>query len=200
MTILKSPLIKGFMFLLLVGCNPPDQNYTTWQVYSGDSQGTRYSALDQINKHNVHQLKPIWIYSTGDMNNVPPSTIQSNPIVIGNKMFITSPGLNLIALQASTGKELWVFDPPHWRGGHGVSRGVTYWSDGAEERLLFVAGSYLYCVDPDNGMLITSFGNSGAIDLHTGLERDVGTLWVTAKTPGSGGENLGCNWARERAP
>jgi len=171
-------------WVIFMSCKPPDQNYTTWQVYSGDSQGTRYSALDQINKDNVHQLKPVWIYSTGDMNNVPPSTIQCNPIVVGNKMFITSPGLKLIALQASTGKELWVFDSDDGRGGHGVSRGVTYWSDGAEARLFFVAGSYLYCVDPDNGMLITSFGNSGAIDLHTGLGRDVGSLWVTAKTPG----------------
>lgn len=171
-------------WVIFMSCKPPVIDYTTWQVYSGDRQGTKYSALDQINKHNVNQLKPVWIYNTGDMRDFPPSTIQCNPIVVGNKMFITTPGLKLIALQASTGKELWVFDPDYRKGGHGVSRGVTYWSDGVEARLFFVAGSNLYCLDPKSGDLIHSFGDSGTVDLHMGLGRDVSSLRVTAKTPG----------------
>jgi len=170
--------------MLIIGCSTPNKDYITWEVYSGDSQGTRYSGLDQINKHNVQQLKPVWTYSTGDMSDVPASTIQCNPIVVGNKMFITSPGLKLMALEASTGKELWVFDSDHQREGHGVSRGVTYWSDSVEERLFYTARSYLYCIDPENGELIQSFGDSGKIDLHLGLGRDVSSLWVTVKTPG----------------
>jgi len=184
MTNPTSLFLKGLMLMISIGCSPSDKDYTTWQVYSGDSQGIKYSALDQINKHNVKQLKPVWTYSTGDMSEVPPSTIQCNPIIIGTKMFITSPKFKLICLEASSGKELWVFDPNYQRTGHGVSRGVTYWTDGVEARLFFVAGSYLYCVDPDNGILIKSFGNSGVIDLHTGLGRDVSALLVTATTPG----------------
>ena len=184
MTNPTSSFIKGFMLMILIGCTSHDKDYTTWQIYSGDSHGTRYSTLDQINRHNVNQLKPIWTYSTGDMSNVPASTIQCNPIVVGNKIFITSPGLKLMALEASTGKELWVFDSEHGRGSHGVSRGVTYWSDGVEERLFYTARSYLYCIDPSNGTLVQSFGDSGKVDLHVGLGRDVSSLWVTAKTPG----------------
>ncbi len=171
-------------WMMFLGCNPPGMDYTTWQIYSGDNQGTKYSALDQINKHNVKQLKPIWTYSTGDMKSVPASTIQCNPIVVGNKMFITSPGLKLIALEASTGKELWVFDSEPGKNSHGVSRGVTYWSDGVEERLFYTSRLYLYCIDPSNGTLVQSFGDSGKVDLHVGLGRDVSALWVTAKTPG----------------
>ena len=168
---------------LLISCNPVEKDFTTWEVYSGDSKGTKYSSLSQINTGNVMQLTPAWTYSTGDMSDVPPSTIQCNPIVIGDRMFVTSPKFKLICLEASTGEELWVFELGQ-KTGQRVSRGVTYWTDGEEERLFFAAGSYLYCVNPANGHLIPSFGSSGVLDLRTGLGRDVSSLSVAATTPG----------------
>ena len=88
------------------------------------------------------------------MREAPPSTIQCNPIVVGNTMYVTSPGFDLIALEASTGKEIWVYDPDYQGGGHGVSRGITYWSDEEDERLFFVVGSDLHCLNPKDGTLI----------------------------------------------
>ena len=162
--------------------SPPD--WSTWQVYSGDFAGTKYSSLDQINRQNVTKLQPVWTYATGDMSNSPPSTIQCNPIIIDERMYLTTQKFRLICLNAINGEEIWAFDPEYQRGGHGVNRGVSYWTDGSESRILYVAGPYLYAVDAVTGMLITSFGNSGVVDIRNGLGRDVQSLLVTATTPG----------------
>ncbi len=170
--------------LLFWKCSSPNEDYLNWQVYSGDSEGTKYSALDQINKKNVNDLQLAWTYSTGDMREAPRTTIECNPIIIGEKMFITSPGLKVIALNAATGRELWKFDPFNGENAYGVNRGVTYWSDGMQERLFYVVGSYLYCLNPNFGTLVESFADSGRVDLYEGLGRDVNFMWVTAATPG----------------
>jgi quinoprotein glucose dehydrogenase len=175
--------------IILLNCSGPEKEFDTkefdtWETYSGDPTGTKYSSLDQINKGNVNQLRPLWTYRTGDMSEIPPSTIQCNPIIIKDRMFITTQKFKLVALDAATGDEIWVFDPDYKRGGHGVNRGVTYWTDGQEEFLFYVAGAYLYCVNASNGQLVASFGDNGKADLRSGLGRDVGSLLVTATTPG----------------
>ena len=170
--------------LLFLRCSDPNQEHIDWQVYSGDSEGTKYSVLKQINKRNINDLQLAWTYRTGDMREAPRTTIECNPIIVGKKMFITSPGLKVIALDAATGDELWKFDPYDGESASGVNRGVTYWSDGMQERLFYVAGSYLYCLNPKYGTLIESFADSGRVDLYDGLGRDVNFMWVTAATPG----------------
>ena len=169
---------------LLSKCNEVKHAHHTWEVYSGDSEGTKYSSLSQINKENVQQLELAWTYRTGDMRQTPRTTIECNPIVIDNKMYITSPGLKVIALDAASGAELWRFDPFDGESASGVNRGVTYWTDGLQERLFFVAGANLYCLNPVSGLLIESFADSGRVDLYNDLGRDVNFTWVTAATPG----------------
>jgi quinoprotein glucose dehydrogenase len=183
-------IFYGLIITLILGAcgaseqSPLDPSLRVWQHYSGDPAGTKYAALEQINRNNVSQLQPVWTYATGDMSESPASTIQCNPIVIGNSMFLTTQKFRLVSLNAASGKELWVFDPNYERGGHGVNRGVSYWTDGQEEHILYVAGPYLYCVDAKTGQSITSFGDSGRVDLRLGLGRDVSSLLVTATTPG----------------
>jgi quinoprotein glucose dehydrogenase len=160
------------------------ESYRTWQVYGGDPAGTKYSALRQINRSNVQLLKPAWIYRCDDMRLRPASTIECNPIVIERTMYITTAGLKLVALDAATGKQQWVFDPWNGQGGRGVNRGVTYWSSGADKRILLVAGSFLHAIDATTGRPILSFGTSGTIDLRDGLDRDVFFLTVGASSPG----------------
>ena len=174
----------GITYLSLSHCKEPDLTYQNWDIYSGDSKGTKFSSLSQINKENVKNLEVAWTYSTGDMREAPRTTIECNPIIAGKRMFITSPGLKVIALEASSGKELWKFDPYGGESASGVNRGVTYWSDSMQERLFYVAGSNLYCLNPSNGLLIESFADSGKVDLYEGLGRDVSFTWVTAATPG----------------
>ena len=103
------------------------------------SPGTKYSALDQINQTNVRQLKPAWIYRCDDMRSNPASTIECNPIIVDGVMFMTTSGLKVVALDAATGTQRWIFDPWNGKGGGGVNRGVTYWSSGNDKRIFYVA-------------------------------------------------------------
>jgi quinoprotein glucose dehydrogenase len=162
----------------------PRESDREWQVYSGDRAGTKYSALRQINRSNVGRLRPAWVFRCDDMKQRPASTIECNPIVVDGVMFLTSPGLKVLALDAATGQQRWLFDPWEGRGGRGVSRGVTYWADGADRRIFFVAGTFLYALNASNGQPVQSFGAGGRVDLREGLDRDVFFLHVTATSPG----------------
>jgi quinoprotein glucose dehydrogenase len=107
-------------------------------------------------------------------------------------MYVTSPNLHLLALHAGTGCRIWEFNPdsnyserPSYYFILNNSRGVTYWTDGKDDkRIFFVAGSYLHCLDARTGKLITGFADRGIYDLHNELGRDVKDLFVTATTPG----------------
>jgi quinoprotein glucose dehydrogenase len=155
-----------------------------WPVYGGNYGGTKYSPLTQINRTNVTRLKPALIYRCDDMRERPATTIQCNPLIIGGVIYLTTPGLKLVALKAATGEEIWRFDPWNGAGGRGVNRGVAYWESDAEQRLFFSAGTFLYAIDARTGKLIPSFGAEGRIDLRDGLDRDVFFLSVTATSPG----------------
>ncbi|HEY7924218.1 MAG TPA: sulfatase-like hydrolase/transferase [Vicinamibacteria bacterium] len=161
-----------------------------WRVNSGTADGRRFSPLDQINRDNVRQLEPAWVYRTDDMASAPASTIQCTPIVVDGVMYLTTPGLKLIALQAASGRKLWEFDPFPGERARGTNRGVTYWSDGRERRIFLGAGNHLHAIDAATGTLVRSFGKDGRVDLREGLDRDVFSLSVIATSPGIVFEDL----------
>ena len=161
-----------------------------WRVNSGTADGRRFSPLDQINRENVRQLAPAWVYRTDDMKSAPASTIQCTPIVVDGVMYLTTPGLKLIALEAASGRKLWEFDPFPGERARGTNRGVTYWSDGRERRIFMGAGNYLHALDAATGRLVASFGKDGRVDLREGLDRDVFSLSVIATSPGIVFEDL----------
>ncbi|PJN92221.1 membrane-bound PQQ-dependent dehydrogenase, glucose/quinate/shikimate family, partial [Bacillus sp. mrc49] len=80
-----------------------------WAHYGNTEGGSRFAALDQINRSNVDKLKVAWTYHTGDVaeSDGNGAEDQLTPLQIGNKVFICTPHNNLIALDADTGKELW---------------------------------------------------------------------------------------------
>ena len=163
----------------------PYQSHKEWRVYSGDLAGSKYSALDQIHRGNVSRLKPAWVYHTGDALSGSGSTIECNPIVVDGTMFLTSPRLKLIALDATTGTERWKFDPGN---GGGVNRGVMFWEDSNKQapdrRVFYSVGDFLYAVNADTGTAVASFGTDGRIDLREGLDRDTFHLSVSSSSPG----------------
>lgn len=178
-------IVFFLLLIITVSCHQPvDQAYTEWTMYSGDPTGSKYSSLDQINKNNVKDLQIAWTFHTGDMRKSPPTTIQCNPIIIGDIMYISSPALKVFALNAETGEELWHFDPFEGQGSFGENRGLTFFDDHQGGRLFFVAGSWLYAIHAGTGALIDDFGTGGKIDLYEGLGREVHHLWLTAPTPG----------------
>ncbi|HEY2930430.1 MAG TPA: pyrroloquinoline quinone-dependent dehydrogenase [Acidobacteriota bacterium] len=158
--------------------------YDGWRVYGGDSSGSRYSSLDQIDRTNVNRLKVAWVYHTLDNRIDPPSTIECSPIVVDGIMYLTSPALKVIALDAATGSEIWRFDAFSGSAARGVSRGVTYWESGEVKRILLTAGSYLYSLDARTGKPVTDFGAEGKVDLRLGLDRDIGGADFKVTTPG----------------
>lgn len=168
--------------------------YKTWGSYLGDKSVTHYSSLHQIDTSNVQLLKVAWLYSTGDADTLKHSQIQCNPIIVKNILYGTSPQLKLFALDASTGKPKWVFDPfsdtLKTKVQRHVNRGVNYWTDGKNERIFYTAGSFLYAINAKTGERILSFGNQGIIDLHDGLDRDVQSLSVKSTSPGIIYKNL----------
>jgi quinoprotein glucose dehydrogenase len=181
-------LLSYFGFILITGCQF-DESYKKkifrdWPLYSGDQGGSKYTGLDQINLKNVQSLELAWVYGCGDMQEYPATTIQCNPIIVDGIMYLTTPGLKLVALDAVKGEELWRFDPYEGKSARGVNRGVTYWTDGITRQLFYVADSYLYCIDADSGSLLKTFGDGGRTDLRRGLGRDMLSMRVTANTPG----------------
>lgn len=157
-------------------------------MYSADYAGSKYSVADQINKSNVQNLELAWTYETGDMRKN--STIECNPIIVEGIMYVTSPSLKVMALNAVTGEEIWSFDPYEGKKGSGVNRGVTYWSEGEDKRIYYVAGPYIYALSAKTGFIIENFGENGRVDLYEGLGRDARLTWVTATTPGIVFKNL----------
>ena len=166
----------------------PTRAAREWRTHGGDPGHTQYSELAQIDASNVSRLRQAWVYRTGDARKDDKSQIQCQPIVVDGVLYATSPALKLLALEAATGKPVWTFDP--FSAGAeehalGVSRGVTYWSDGQDQRLFYAVGQKLYSVDARTGRPAGGFGRGGFVDLGEGLDRDVKGVYVLSNTPGA---------------
>ncbi len=164
-----------------------------WPTYGGNKAGNRYSPLTQINTQTVQKLQVAWMYdATEQPDPANPSRrrnreIQCQPIVVDGILYGTTPELKLFALKAGTGEQVWKFEPsPSDR--PNSNRGVVYWENGADKRILYTVGSSLYAVQAQTGQSISSFGIDGRVDLHAGLQtnmdHDVSKLSVVATSPG----------------
>lgn len=155
-----------------------------WSAYLGGSDRNHYSTLTQINASNVDQLKMAWEYNLPDSGQ-----IQVNPIIIKGVLYGVSPSVQAFALDAATGREIWHFGDPlkNWAS---TSRGVSYWTNGIEKRILYTSGSNLWALDAESGKPIPSFGNQGKIDLHLGLPPIASNKFIISNTPGTIYHNL----------
>jgi quinoprotein glucose dehydrogenase len=182
-----------FSAWLCCGCNEsikqlPDAD---WPKYGGNNLGNRCSPLDQINKNNVNDLKVAWEYKTGDNQDTTKRSVgmQCQPIIVEGILYGTSPRLKAFAIHANTGKEIWRFDPyKNLEPIYHPNRGVTYWQNGNDKRIIYAAGNYIYALNALTGKLVDGFGDHGKIDIYTGLgeglDHDVHQQYVTQTTPG----------------
>ncbi|HLK65333.1 MAG TPA: PQQ-binding-like beta-propeller repeat protein [Bryobacteraceae bacterium] len=137
-----------------------------WPVYGGNSEGTRYSPLRQINRGNVSRLRVAWTYDA--TNGGGRGGLQTQPIVVHGVVYGNTPGGLVIALDAATGKLAWSWDS---KNSAQKVRGMTWWSGAGEERIFAGVGRYVYALNAKTGAVIPGFGNEGRIDLHQDLGR-----------------------------
>lgn len=166
------------LFLSFRGYYPgPHQN--DWPEYLGGGDRNHYSELSRINTGNVASLEPAWEFHTGDSGQV-----QCNPIIVANRLFAVTASNHLFALDAETGRELWRFAPES-KGASNVNRGVAYWENGKDKRILFAYQTWLYAVNAISGKPITSFGDGGRVSLRSGLGAASEDKFVSSTTPGT---------------
>ncbi len=185
-TILK--ILKILIIIVLAaGCLTAQSSHNSWNDYGGAADSAQYSALTQINRSNVSQLKIAWSYSTDDHQHY-----FFNPIVAQGLMYVLAKNNSIVALDAATGKQVWVHTTNP--ASHLItSRGINYWesADHSDRRLLFSQDNFLQALDARTGENIKSFGKNGRVDLRDGLGRDPGGIvLVQSTTPGRVFENL----------
>jgi quinoprotein glucose dehydrogenase len=173
--------------LAALGC-AAQSDYSAWTTYGGSSENIRYSSLKQINAGNVARLRQAWSFDTGDA--FEGSEMQCNPIIVDGVMYVTSPKLRLFALDAATGKQLWVFDGLKGARANHRNRGVTYWTDGKQARILIPLGASLYSVNARTGQLDPAFGEKGVVDLRAAFDRPRDLVNLSVSTPGIIYQNL----------
>lgn len=192
----STPIFLSASFAALCGfvisTQPADQN---WPEYNGNGARSHYSALNQVTKDNVAQLKVAWTYASGGADTVRNRTqMQCNPIVIDGILYGVSAGTQAFAVNAATGQQIWKTDIAD--NGGTTSRGVTYWSDGKGKRIFFGAGKWIYALNATDGSLIQTFGENGRINLKNGIERPGADDYVTPNTPNTIYKNLLITGAR----
>lgn len=173
-------ITTGIALLIMIsayfGCNrvlPSDQIAEENWSYSGGNAGhQKYSGLDEINKKNVASLQKAWVYHSGNMA----GGIQSTPLVIDGKMYITTPSQEIVALDAANGEEIWRYNPARKEENFaGVNRGIAYYKNEKEELILFTSGNYLNAVDAKTGKAKSSFGDNGRVKLNEAFDGVVNT-------------------------
>ena len=142
-----------------------------WPFYGGDAGTTKYSALDQIHRHNVAQLEIAWRWKTHNFGPQPETDYQVTPLMIGGVLYGTAGyRRTAMAIDAATGETLWTYrldgglrwrDAPRRNSG----RGVAYWTDGTQERIFFAtAGYFLVALDAKTGIPVSDFGRNGIVE------------------------------------
>jgi quinoprotein glucose dehydrogenase len=151
-----------------------------WRTYGGDLGSTRYSPLDQINASNFSKLEVAWRFKTDSLGPRPEYQYEATPLVVHGVLFSTAGSRRaVVALDAATGEMLWMHsenegarasNAPRQLSGHGVS----YWTDGKEERILYVTTGYrLVALDAKTGVIVPSFGKNGIVDLKLDDDQEI---------------------------
>jgi quinoprotein glucose dehydrogenase len=144
-----------------------------WRTYGGDLGNTRYSALDQINASNFNKLKIVWSLKTENFGPEPEYRFESTPLMANGVLYTTAGSRRaVVALDAASGELLWMHTEHEGARGAAAPRrlsghGVAYWTDGKDERILYVTPGYrLIALDAKTGIRVPAFGKDGVVDLR----------------------------------
>lgn len=176
------PIAVALFVATLAGLPAAAQQGATageWHHYSGDPGSTKYSALDQIDASNVHDLEIVWrrpavapeLLAANDAIRFG-GNFRSTPLMVDGLLYASN-GIGLVeAIDPGTGATVWVQELPVpvdlLRGGAPM-RGVAFWDGGDDRRIVAIRGDQLFTLDAATGTLIRDFGDDGHVDLRLGF-------------------------------
>lgn len=155
------------LFAAGAGAQPASKG-TNWPLYGNDAGAQRYSPLTQITPENVKSLKVAWTYHMKTAGAARVATTQTTPLVVDGVMYLGSPYGKIVALEPTTGKEIWSVTLPN--NARPAPRGMAYWPGDKEHapRLLFGTNTgHLAAVDVKAGKMAEGFGENGMLNLRT---------------------------------
>jgi len=143
-----------------------------WPAYGRDLAGTRYSPLTDITPGNVATLEPAWTFDLGEIEAGEDESgwvFECTPLVVDGRMYVITPKQRILCINAASGDQVWAFEPEgDWRRMRPLaSRGVAYWTDGDEERIIApIRDGRIFAVDANTGKAVKAFGVNGAVHLR----------------------------------
>ena len=187
---------------LSVGCgqatDSPAAEDVEWRVYAGTNAALKYAPLDQVNRDTVENLRIAWRQSAtpvearrGLKEVVVPNNYQNTPIMVGGLLYMMTGVLSVAALDAENGNVVWVDIPPEQaalpplREGEApqivdrrsIGRGVAYWTDGEDARVVAISGHSLIALNAETGARDPTFGDGGKVDLTHSYDPPVDTFF-----------------------
>ncbi|HWA23244.1 MAG TPA: PQQ-binding-like beta-propeller repeat protein [Caulobacterales bacterium] len=176
---LSLPLL-AYLAALLPGRARASVPDTDWLNYAADKASTRYSPIDQIGPGNFNNMEVAWRCATSAFGPSPEYILQCTPLVSRGRMFFTAgTRRSVVSIDAATGEVIWVHREDEGERAAKAARlesgrGVAYWTDGKEERILYVTLGYqLVALDATTGLRVPGFGNNGIVDLRRNDDQDV---------------------------
>ncbi len=163
------------------GSSAPSTKNGEWPHYTADLKGSRYSPLDQINAGNFNKLEVAWRFKTDNLGTRPEYKLEGTPLMVKGILYATGgTRRSVVALKADSGEMVWVH--AEFEGERAINaprqlsgRGLSYWTDGKEERILYVTTGYrLIALNAKTGVRIPTFGKDGVIDLKSGVTHGSG--------------------------
>src|ERR1700754_157426 len=170
---MKKKILTGLALFLLTGSALAQTGQNVdWPLYLGDATGSKFKPIDQINASNFSKLEVAWRVKTDNFGNRPEYKLEGTPIEINGVVYATAGSRRaVVALDAVTGELLWIHGENEGARGAAAprqlsGRGLAYWTDGREQRILYVTPGYrLVALDAKTGRPVQSFGKDGIVDL-----------------------------------
>lgn len=166
-----------------------------WRAYGADGASSKYAPIDQIHLDNFQSLEVAWRWCSPDAEvrrarpSLWPHHYEATPLMVGGVLYTSTSLSQAAAIDPVTGETLWIFDPQSYLYGSPpnlefVHRGVAYWADGGDRRVVYATGSaHLYALDAGSGTPVPGFNGGAPIDLTEGLRRPVSRRLYGVSSP-----------------